>query len=664
MAKLNYSIEFRNGTNTFAPPREQYLEIRINGNNIGTPKVRFYEKGTTPPAYDAMTHPSYYLKTYGGFAAGKTYQVDYKDSALDTKLFEIDVYNNNPGPYLGNIDYNFAQEIINISASNGALTIFYNVTGNSGFPNTIALGGNPYRGTFYDLRYGGDRYRAYWSASELSSLGYGNQIPILNFKTTYGGYGTTSKATVKEWNFLQPSYPPLLSSYGVTNISANGANDGSIGIGVSGGSGSYSFLWADGPTTQNRFGLGPGLYSVVITDTITGHTTAQNNIEVTEPQPPDPLPVIGSILESVPANPLLFVPETLDAGTPQTLDNTLFCKQVHKGYQMGRYYNPYQKSDPLIFQFNGDFTNYLLELINKTTGETVTTYPLTLKQENLGVANDYAIRIQNDTTPGKSRVYSQTSNIVLLTQLNVGDIFEIVNNLDGFNGAYAVVDIGDDYYVITKNYAIVPAYSNGTGRFISSSQDYNVYEAVIDLLAVANGKYYFKLTGISDNTKSIVSEPIDVRVTHPATVGISYRNIDNSFGTIWTTGFTGFIRVPASFFKRLPGGERSIIRSADFKLVKINAKKKRIIALEIFYVTPYIIELLSLVFDCDYFAIDGVEFQAEEGIGEPEYTDRFYLANVVTNVEQVNWVSGYNGNDVGTISDGGFLKTEQGFLKR
>lgn len=667
MGKLNYSIEFRNGTNAYAPPREQILIFKVYSNNLGVPTARIYEEGTGAPAYTALTAISGGYQFFGGPAllGGKTYILDYKDNAIESQLFKFVVRNNNLGAYKGNINYNAAQEIISISCSNGSLTVYYNVTSNEGFSNTVSIdGGSTYRGNYYDDRYGGNRYVASWSESELLAAGYGGQVPSITFKTFYPGEAPQSVINFAQVNFLQPSFTALGASYVATNCSANGANDGTISVNVTGGSGSFTYAWSDGPVTKNRAGLSPGLYTIVITDTLTTLTTSLVNIPITEPQPPPPLPNIGTVLDPVPTNPVPFVPETLEEGAPQTLDNKLFCKQYHKGYLRGKYFNPYQKTDPLVYQFNGNFDGYTLEMYNYDTKLLVNSYAVVQKQENAGVATDYAIRIQNHTIPGKSRVYSQTQNITDLVQNSIGDVFEIVNNVDGFNGLYAIVDIGFDYFVITKNYAIAPAYSNGTGRFISSSQNYNVYESTIDLLAVADGYYFFKLTGNSDNTLVKISEPIDVRVSHPGTVGISYRNIDNSFGTVWTTGFTGFVRVPASFFKRIPGGERSVTRSADYKLIKINAKKKRIVQLEIFNIPPYIVELLSLAFDCDYFTINGVEFQCEEGLGDPEYRERMYLANVIANVEQVNWVSGYNGNDVGTVSNGGFLMTEQGFLKR
>ena len=52
----------------------------------------------------------------------------------------------------------------------------------------------------------------------------------------------------------------------VTNESANGANDGSISLLVSGGTASYSYDWSNGETTAIIESLSPGLYTATISD--------------------------------------------------------------------------------------------------------------------------------------------------------------------------------------------------------------------------------------------------------------------------------------------------------------------------------------------------------------------------------------------------------------
>jgi hypothetical protein len=53
----------------------------------------------------------------------------------------------------------------------------------------------------------------------------------------------------------------------VTDITCNGDDDGVIDLTVTGGAGSYVFLWnPGGATTEDISGLGPGAYSVTVTD--------------------------------------------------------------------------------------------------------------------------------------------------------------------------------------------------------------------------------------------------------------------------------------------------------------------------------------------------------------------------------------------------------------
>lgn len=51
-----------------------------------------------------------------------------------------------------------------------------------------------------------------------------------------------------------------------TNVTCNGANNGTINITASGGTPGYTYLWSDGSSNEDRAGLGPGTYTVTVTD--------------------------------------------------------------------------------------------------------------------------------------------------------------------------------------------------------------------------------------------------------------------------------------------------------------------------------------------------------------------------------------------------------------
>ncbi|MGV8946041.1 MAG: gliding motility-associated C-terminal domain-containing protein, partial [Lutibacter sp.] len=67
-----------------------------------------------------------------------------------------------------------------------------------------------------------------------------------------------------------------------TNVLCNGASTGAIDLSVVGGSGSYTYLWSNGATTQDISGLAAGTYSVVITESNSCTVTGTVSFTITE----------------------------------------------------------------------------------------------------------------------------------------------------------------------------------------------------------------------------------------------------------------------------------------------------------------------------------------------------------------------------------------------
>jgi len=67
----------------------------------------------------------------------------------------------------------------------------------------------------------------------------------------------------------------------VSNVSCNGESDGSIQLNTIGGTGTYTYLWTSGETTDNIINLSPGNYEVTITDT--NGCTFSKSYTITEP---------------------------------------------------------------------------------------------------------------------------------------------------------------------------------------------------------------------------------------------------------------------------------------------------------------------------------------------------------------------------------------------
>lgn len=88
---------------------------------------------------------------------------------------------------------------------------------------------------------------------------------------------------------VQITQPPLALSVSspafstLFNPTFFGASDGSIDISVSGGTGTYTYSWSNGATTQDISGLPEGIYTVTVTDA--NGCTAIENYELVEPEP-------------------------------------------------------------------------------------------------------------------------------------------------------------------------------------------------------------------------------------------------------------------------------------------------------------------------------------------------------------------------------------------
>ena len=464
---------------------------------------------------------------------------------------------------------------------------------------------------------------------------------------------------------------PLAATYTKTDVTVFGGDDGTITLNVTGGSGVYTYLWNDGVTTKDRVDLVAGPYTVTITDTITLEEVVLN-IFINEPGDQNPT---GTFLEVPQMNSISYIinQNVDDCSNPQGLDNVLLCNQVYEGFDQTNYFQKVNKCDPIITQFNSDFRFFDIALRRYDDGTPIKYFDFVMKEQNIGVTEDYGVVIRDHEGINQSRVYFNVGPPPI--PLIVGSSVQILNSVDGYDGIYEMVDVltdttlGYQFFVINKNFVGPGSSSSATGRFDASTVDFNVFEFIADFLDVPDGEYYFTILandgdGESLNTIEAVSEPIDLQVNHPGTVLIKARNNDNAFGITWTTGYIITLRIPAHFGnRRFPGGERSVNRNSNYKLVKINAKKTRGIELMVWEVPPYLHEKLSVVFDMDSYSINGHECQSNEGYGEPEYVDQYLLANSSIKVEVV-WFDNYNSDDIGPVADGGYIATETGFLLR
>jgi gliding motility-associated-like protein len=110
------------------------------------------------------------------------------------------------------------------------------------------------------------------TTSSISNLCAGPYICTI---TDGNGCLTSESDTIKKPKPISPGIT-------VQNVSCNGANDGSISLGESGGNGGYSFTWAPNvSTTSTASNLVPGTYTITIKDSKGCDTTF--TVKITQP---------------------------------------------------------------------------------------------------------------------------------------------------------------------------------------------------------------------------------------------------------------------------------------------------------------------------------------------------------------------------------------------
>ena len=285
---LQYSRDgvsaFQTGNVIANVPAATYNNITIKDANGCTAIVPSTVTLTAPPAIgvgSTITQPTCFGSTNGKITVTATNGVGILQYSKDggTNFQSSNIFNSN----IGAGSYSIAVKDANGCLSPPSTAVVGQpsaLTGGIVIPpafscfntnNTAALNLTPSGGTA--------PYTFLWSNSAITE-----DISIImgsSLSTTYSVGITDSKGctTNRTITVTQPSQ--LTTTIASTNITCFGANNGSINLTPTGGTGPYSFLWSNGTLTEDLSGRAPGTYSVTITDA--NSCTASNSATLTEP---------------------------------------------------------------------------------------------------------------------------------------------------------------------------------------------------------------------------------------------------------------------------------------------------------------------------------------------------------------------------------------------
>ncbi|OAV43828.1 SprB repeat-containing protein [Lewinella sp. 4G2] len=142
--------------------------------------------------------------------------------------------------------------------------------------NNVGCNGGNTGAILLNVEGGTPEYTYAWSngstSDQLSELAAG----------TYSVTVTDANGCTVEGDFTVEESPELPVTFTTTDVTCNGAADGTIRLFVTGGTPDYIFDWSDGATTQNRSDLRAGNYAVTVSDA-NGCQVVLNEITINEP---------------------------------------------------------------------------------------------------------------------------------------------------------------------------------------------------------------------------------------------------------------------------------------------------------------------------------------------------------------------------------------------
>ncbi|MCC3156424.1 hypothetical protein LJ737_04200 [Hymenobacter sp. 15J16-1T3B] len=375
------------------------------------------------------------------------------------------------------------------------------------------------------------------------------------------------------------------------------------------------------------------------------------------------VPLLNSlrlVVEEAPDNCLTF----------ETLDNTLFCQQTRPGQQVRPLYvQKVARCDGGPLQVLTNYTAVSASVRRWGDGQQVATASGVRVQQLTGAAAPLAVAV-SDTGDGWTRLDSPATADAALPATLLRAARVVLAG--GAAGTYRVRSTGQDaatgapYLVLQRPWA-------APGGDVTASWDlggpgFDVWEVPLDWAALPDGEYTVRVRATRNGWADAVanSEPLRVADAHPNTVLVEYRNRDNCFGMVWTTGITPRLRVDGVFFRRKPAGTLAVHRNSTNVPTVISSTAQRKILLETMEVPEYLHEKLFVACRLDWLRVNGVRVQAEEPYEAADQTV-YPLTSGKVALEQLDWLGAGNGDDAGPVLPEGdnllVLRGTGGFLK-
>ena len=351
-------------------------------------------------------------------------------------------------------------------------------------------------------------------------------------------------------------------------------------------------------------------------------------------------------------NSLRFVQEqTSDTCSAfETPDNTLFCHQQRPGQRVRpRYRQKVQRCDQHVVQVLTDFASVTAVVRTVGSSAVVATLIGERVQRHTGAATPVSVLLQ----AGQNGL----THLVAAAGASLPETLRHAERLrlsGAASGSYQILQTGRKadgtvYLQLTRPWT-GPVAGAVQAAWDLTGVGFDVWEVGIDWSAIAPGEYEVELraTDPIEPDAVAVSELVWLADYHPNTVCIDYRNEDNAYGMVFTTGITPRLRVEGSFYKLKPSGSSQVHRSSSGVPTLLTSTAQRGILLETMELPDWLHEKLYVALRVDGLRINGQQVLCS-GDYEWSQVQNVPLSGGSALCEPVRWLGVGNGNDLGAL---------------
>jgi hypothetical protein len=370
---------------------------------------------------------------------------------------------------------------------------------------------------------------------------------------------------------------------------------------------------------------------------------------------------VDPILHLPTASSIHFVKD--EVVTYKTDQNTLFAQQSPAGVLPPTFHQTVKRLETLTVQFGstGDEEDNVVKVYNAATGAEVAEVPTTKVQQNINLLlNLPAVASKHPDVLGV-QVYFPAYPFPEFAE--VGNLVNI--NSGVLTGQYAITAVQEGkgsatgYRVLVINSPVTlanPIPIEIEGKY--NALPYDVYEALVPFATA--GRYYLQIEAGATDPLTATSEPVVVQDDMSDFLEIRYTHDTDNFGAYYGNELTHKRWIKSRMYQVFNGGEKTVNRQTDAKLVKVDEYLTKSYTWQCFGLPPYLVTQLAVAMAHASVRINGIQVQTEE-----EWETEYYLPNPLANMSLRVEETAYTQRvKYGGLNDSdSFLKVNEGLLK-